>query len=124
MKYLLNLRKNDNYAFFCPQSRMHLTISNPVGFADRVTPAIARALKAQTIIDITEEENETEPVAETKVEEPEEKKLEEAPILTQQESTESKEVEAPVEEAKEEATEEIKEEPKEKPAKRGRKTAK
>lgn len=120
MKYLLNLRKNDNYAFFCPQSRMHLTISNPVGFADRVTPAIARALKAQTIIDITEEENKTEPVAETKVEEPVEKKLEEVPIPTQQESTESKEVEAPVNEVKEEATEE----PKEKPAKRGRKTTK
>lgn len=117
MKYLLNLRKNDNYAFFCPQSRMHLTISNPVGFADRVTPAIERALKAKTIIDITEEENKTEHVVEEKVEEPiPEKKLEEV-IHTQPESTESMEVEVPVKE-------EVMEEPKEKPTKRGRKPTK
>jgi len=52
IRFALNIKKFNNYAFFCPVSRLHLTLSNPVGFADRVTPAIARALTAQTILDI------------------------------------------------------------------------
>ena len=52
IRFALNTNKFNNYAFFCPVSRLHLTLSNPVGFADRVTPAIARALTAQTILDI------------------------------------------------------------------------
>lgn len=110
MKYLLNLRKSNNYAFFCPQSRMHLTISNPVGFADRVTPAIERALKAETIIDITE----------GKEQKTVEKKSEEAPTPIQEESTESVEVEAPVEETEAEVP--VEEE--KKTAKKGRKSTK
>ncbi len=52
IKLGLNTRKFNTYAFFCPVSRLHLTVSNPVGYADRVTPAILRALKSKTILDI------------------------------------------------------------------------
>ena len=49
---LLNLHKFNNYAFFCPVSRLHLTVSSPVGFANEVTPAILKALKAETVLDV------------------------------------------------------------------------
>lgn len=49
---MLNTRKPNNYAFFCPVSRLHLTVSNPVGFASEVTPAISKALKAKTLLDV------------------------------------------------------------------------
>ena len=52
IKLLLNLHKFNNYAFFCPVSRLHLTVSSPVGFANEVTPAILKALKAKTILDV------------------------------------------------------------------------
>lgn len=50
-KLTLNLHKANNYAFFCPVSKVHLTVSNPVGFASEVTPAILRAIKANNVID-------------------------------------------------------------------------
>lgn len=49
---MLNRHKFNNYAFFCPVSRLHLTVSSPVGFANEVTPAILKALKAETILDV------------------------------------------------------------------------
>lgn len=49
---MLNSRKPNNYAFFCPISRLHLTLSNPVGFTNEVTPAILKALKAETVLDV------------------------------------------------------------------------
>ena len=49
---MLNLHKFNNYAFFCPVSRLHLTVSSPVGFSNEVTPAILKALKAKTILDV------------------------------------------------------------------------
>lgn len=52
IKLMLNLHKFNNYAFFCPVSRLHLTVSSPVGFANEVTPAISKALKAETILDV------------------------------------------------------------------------
>lgn len=52
MKLLLNLRKPYNYAFFDPKSRIHLTVSSPIGFANEVTPAILRGLRSQVIIDV------------------------------------------------------------------------
>lgn len=52
IKFMLNTRKPNNYAFFCPVSRLHLTVSNPVGFASEVTPAISKALKAKTLLDV------------------------------------------------------------------------
>ena len=52
LKLRLNVLKQDNYAFFCPVSRVHLTLSSPVGFSNGVTPAILTALRAGTIIDV------------------------------------------------------------------------
>lgn len=52
IKLMLNLQKFNNYAFFCPVSRLHLTVSSPVGFSNEVTPAILKALKAKTILDV------------------------------------------------------------------------
>lgn len=48
----LNRRKPYNYAFFCPVSKLHLTVSNPVGFAHEVTPAILKGLKGGTLVDV------------------------------------------------------------------------
>lgn len=52
IKFMLNMHKFNNYAFFCPVSRMHLTVSNPVGFANEVTPAILKGLKSKAILDV------------------------------------------------------------------------
>lgn len=48
----LNPRKVGNYAFFCPVTKLHLTLTNPVGTTDRVSPYILRALKGKTLIDV------------------------------------------------------------------------
>lgn len=52
IKLQLNIRKPNNYAFFCPTSRLHLTYSDPVGVVDRVTPAILIGLKSGKLIDV------------------------------------------------------------------------
>ena len=52
VKFMLNLHKFNNYAFFCPVSRLHLTVSSPVGYTNEVTTAILRALKTETILDV------------------------------------------------------------------------
>ena len=52
VQLMLNVRKSNNYAFFCPVSRLHLTVSSPVGFSSEVTPAILRALKSGVILDV------------------------------------------------------------------------
>ena len=54
LRFELNLHKPDNYAFFCPVSKMHLTLSNPIGYADRVTPAIENAMDANCIFQANE----------------------------------------------------------------------
>lgn len=54
LRFELNLHKPDNYAFFCPVSKMHLTLSNPIGYADRVTPAIENAMDANCIFQTNE----------------------------------------------------------------------
>lgn len=59
MKLQLNFNKPNNYAFFCPVSRLHLTRTNPIGYANEVTPSIKRALKVGNILDITEEKAES-----------------------------------------------------------------
>lgn len=51
-RFQLNLRKPNNYAFFCPKSRLHLTVSNPVGSASEVTTAILRGIKSGSLIDM------------------------------------------------------------------------
>ena len=52
VKIALNVTRHNNYAFFCPVSRLHLTMSNPVGFIDVVTPAVLNGLKFGTLIDV------------------------------------------------------------------------
>lgn len=48
----LNTALRDNYAFFCPDTRLYLTLTNPVGTTDRVSPAIKRGVKGKTLIDM------------------------------------------------------------------------
>ena len=52
IKLMLNKYKFNNYAFFCPISRLHLTVSSPIGYTDKVTPAILKALKSKTLLDV------------------------------------------------------------------------
>lgn len=84
MKLQLNLNKPQNYAFFCPITRVHLTRSSPVGYANEVTSYIRRGLKSKCILQIDEEGQEAEV-----------KKQPEPPV-------ETVEQEAPVEEVKQE----------------------
>ena len=48
----LNPRKPGNYAFFCPVTNLHLTLTSPVGMTNRVSPYILRGLKSKTLIDV------------------------------------------------------------------------
>lgn len=52
IRLMLNARKPYNYAFFDPKSRVHLTVTNPTGYANEVTPAIIRGLASSVIIDV------------------------------------------------------------------------
>jgi len=98
MKLQLNFNKPNNYAFFCPVSRLHLTRTNPIGYANEVTPSIKRALKVGNILDITEEKAESKTEAssndqtlkeEKVVQEAETKEpIEEAKVEQQETSTE------------------------------------
>lgn len=60
MRIALNLHKRDNYAFFCPQTRVHLTVDNPVANIDRVSPAIERGLKSKSLIDLDKADKQIE----------------------------------------------------------------
>lgn len=125
---MLNLHKFNNYAFFCPVSRLHLTVSSPVGFSNEVTPAILKALKAETVLDVdgvidietgTVKAGTQAPKQEKPVEKAPETK-QEAPAKAEEPKVEAPKVEEPkAEEAKvEEASAE------EKPKKGGKKAAK
>lgn len=124
MKLQLNFNKPDNYAFFCPVSRVHLTRSNPVAFVNEVTPYIKRGLKSKSIIEVSDNN-----VTGQKTAKPEAKPVqaEEAKATEAMPSVEEETVAAPVEEVKEETTQvesepaqqEAPAEPSEKP-KRGR----
>lgn len=52
IKLMLNSRKPDNYAFYCPSTNLHLTRSNPVGYVDRVASTIFIAVKSGALIDV------------------------------------------------------------------------
>lgn len=128
IKLMLNLHKFNNYAFFCPVSRLHLTVSSPVGFSNEVTPAILKALKAETVLDVdgvidietgTVKAGTQAPKQEKPVEKAPETK-QEAPAKAEEPKVEEPKVEEPkAEEAKvEEASAE------EKPKKGGKKAAK
>lgn len=102
----LNPRKPGNYAFFCPVTKLHLTLANPVGFTDRVSAYILRGLKSKTLIDINGVVDlETGNVnANTnnnrKKAEPEAVKSEATATQNQKEESSSQEAEAAVEEKK------------------------
>lgn len=52
IQFRLNTRKPGNYAFFCPVTRLHLTLANPVNSVNRVSNYILRGIKSKSIIDI------------------------------------------------------------------------
>lgn len=139
MKYGLNSSKSNNYAFWDPQSRLHLTIDNPVGYADRVTVAIRRGLASKSIYAVVEKDGKEEKIFDVLVEEEavfpqmiEVKKEDqlEPQVIPEQKEQEFKEPEAPVkEEPKKEPSseafiDEFMEEVEKKPARRGRKPSK
>lgn len=129
IKFMLNLHKFNNYAFFCPVSRLHLTVSSPVGFANEVTPAILRGLKTKAVLDVDgvidletgtvkEAKAQTTPEpekTEDKIEAPAEPKVE-APA----EPEAPTEPEAPAEPAKEEAEQKEEKQDKKTSNKRGK----
>lgn len=52
IKIALNRQVPSNYAFFCPVSKLHLTLSNPVGYIDRITDSVLVGLRKRTLIDV------------------------------------------------------------------------
>lgn len=70
--FCLNANKPNNYAFFCPKSKLHLTVSNPVGYVSEVTPAIIRAVKSKCILEVPDPSNHQEPVNTNNGQQPEE----------------------------------------------------
>ena len=46
----LNPRKRDNYAFFDPESRLHLTVMNPGGVIPQVTARVQSAINTGVLI--------------------------------------------------------------------------
>ena len=43
---------SSNYSFFDPDSRLNLSLSNPIGFANRITPLILKGVRYGALIDI------------------------------------------------------------------------
>lgn len=54
IRVFLNVVKGDNYAFFDPESRTHLTLTSPMATIDRLTACIYRDILSGSIIDIDE----------------------------------------------------------------------
>lgn len=102
----LNQRKPGNYAFFCPVTKLHLTLANPVGITDRVSPYILRALKSNTLVDVNGvidlESGKTNVNNNTKKTETKTESVKSETTVTpdQKEKSSSQEVEAAVEEKK------------------------
>lgn len=102
----LNQRKPGNYAFFCPVTKLHLTLANPVGITDRVSPYILRALKSNTLVDVNGvidlESGKTNVNNNTKKTETKTESVKSETTVTpdQKEESSSQEVEAAVEEKK------------------------
>lgn len=104
----LNPRKPGNYAFFCPVTKLHLTLTSPVGMTDRVSPYILRGVKSKTLIDVNnvidletgklngdKKANKVEMPKETKVETP---VKQEATVTPEQKEESSQEAEVAVDE--------------------------
>lgn len=62
MKFCLNSGIPENYAFFDPESTLHVTRDHPVDSTDRVTSGIQRGLSTKRIIEVTENEPKKEAV--------------------------------------------------------------
>lgn len=123
IKLALNTRKYNNYAFFCPVSRLHLTVSNPVGSVNEVTPAILKALKSKTLLDVDGVVNIEAGSASKKAAKPQEqpkaKEVAKAPVPT---PAPEQKPETPVVQEEVPATEE--EKPAEEPKRKGKKAEK
>lgn len=52
IKLELNRKMDDNYAFFCPEASVHLSLSQPRAIASRLSSSILTALRFQTLIDV------------------------------------------------------------------------
>ena len=57
IQFRLNPRKPGNYAFFCPVTKLHLTIANPVDSVDRISNYILRGIKSKSLIDVNNSVN-------------------------------------------------------------------
>lgn len=132
MKLALNLAKSDTFAFFDPQSRLHLTVSSPVGVVNGATPAIERGLKSKTLV-LLDERNEVPGNDDVPDKAPEDDAINEALLEVSMEPLEASQVpaeppvpEVPVEEvppaAPEAPVEETSAEPKKQKKGRGKKT--
>ena len=66
MELMLNPRKRDNYAFFDPESRLHLTASSPAGSVQQATDAIKRGISTGVLVVIKNDDNKPAPKAEAK----------------------------------------------------------
>ena len=86
-KFHLNLNKQNNYAFFCPKSKLHLTVSNPAGSVSEVTPAIIRAVKSKVLIDVDGVVNKDNRVQTERQEPPKPVKQQEHPVQQQKEES-------------------------------------
>lgn len=52
VRIALNKLMHDNYAFFCPVTLLHLSLSRPLGMITVLSDSIERGLKAGTLIDV------------------------------------------------------------------------
>lgn len=54
-KYALNVAKPNNYMFIDKESGLFLSLSKRIGVVENSTPSLERAVRCNTIIDITED---------------------------------------------------------------------
>ena len=57
IQFRLNPGKSGNYAFFCPVTKLHLTIANPGASVDRISNYIFRGIKSKSLIDVNNSVN-------------------------------------------------------------------
>ena len=91
MELMLNPHKRDNYAFFDPESRLHLTASSPAGSVQQATSAIKRGINTGVLVAVENDDNKPAPKAEEKQAEEkqtEEKQAEEKQAVTDTEDKE------------------------------------
>ena len=52
IRILLNRRIPENYAFFCPETGLHLDVLNPCGFTTRLSNSILSGLRGGTLVEV------------------------------------------------------------------------